>query len=90
MTDPIEATAETYRAERDAARAEVERLTGELAEAERKLGGGCESSGGFHIVIRQGKYSFCGACGESLSGVRYCHQPRAIPTPTTARDDPQG
>ena len=43
-------------------------------ELNRQLGGGCDANnGGKHIVIKQGKYAFCGDCGESLKGVRYNH-----------------
>ena len=54
------------------------RLRDDLAEANRRLGGGCDAhpDKGDHTVIRQGKYSFCAACGESLKGIRYCHEPR--------------
>ena len=49
----------------------------EIAELKRRLGGGCEASdGGDHTVIQQGRYSYCGNCGESLKGVRFCHEPR--------------
>lgn len=56
---------------------ENERLQAEIADLTRRLGGGCESAGGGdHTAVRQGKYTFCGKCGESLRGVRYCHEPR--------------
>ncbi len=49
----------------------------EIEELERRLGGGCDANhGGDHMVMSQGSYKFCGACGESLRGVRYCHEPR--------------
>lgn len=47
----------------------------EIEELRRKLGGGCDANnGGDHTVISEGKYKFCGECGESLRGVRYCHE----------------
>ncbi len=56
----------------------LEDARAEIAELKRRLGGGCDASdGGDHVVIREGRYSFCGECGESLTGVRYCHKPRA-------------
>ena len=46
----------------------------EIAELRRKLGGGCDGNGGGdHQAVKQGSYSFCGKCGESLKGVRFCH-----------------
>ena len=48
----------------------------EIADLKRRLGGGCDAvDGGAHSVERDGRYSFCGRCGESLKGVRYCHTP---------------
>jgi RNA polymerase-binding transcription factor DksA len=32
------------------------------------------------LVIKQGTYAFCGNCGESLRGERFCHVPRAAST----------
>ena len=55
-------------------------LQARVTELERKLGGGCDANdGGLHTVIKQGKYAFCGECGETLKGVRYNH---ALKTPT--------
>lgn len=49
----------------------------EIEELRRQLGGGCEANdGGDHVVIAQGRYRFCKECGETLTGVRYCHAPR--------------
>lgn len=49
----------------------------EIEELRRRLGGGCDANGGGdHTVITEGRYKFCGDCGESLTGVRYCHAPR--------------
>jgi hypothetical protein len=60
------------------AEARVAELEAERDELARIAGGGCESAGGGnHTVVRQGSYSFCSACGESLKGVRFCHEPRA-------------
>lgn len=57
--------------------AEIKRLRSDLAEARRRLGGGCDgNNGGSHEVISDGPYKFCGKCGESLRGVRYCHEPK--------------
>ncbi len=59
-----------------AAIARGETLHTENAELKRRLGGGCDAAnGGDHTVIREGRYSFCGECGESLTGIRYCHKP---------------
>lgn len=53
------------------------RAADEIEELRRRLGGGCEvRGGGDHLVITEGRYKFCGDCGESLTGVRYCHAPR--------------
>ena len=53
------------------------RAADEIEELRRRLGGGCEvRGGGDHLVITEGRYKFCGACGETLPGVRYCHAPR--------------
>lgn len=59
------------------AKSRIEALEAELAEANRILGGGCVATRGDHVVIRQGSYSFCAKCGESLKGIRFCHEPRA-------------
>lgn len=49
----------------------------EISELRRRLGGGCDANnGGNHSVMSQGRYKFCGKCGESLRGVRFCHEPR--------------
>lgn len=57
---------------------ELERLTAENEDMWRCLGGGCDANAdGDHTVITQGRYRFCGKCGESLTGVRYCHAARA-------------
>ena len=57
---------------------QIERDGREIEELRRLLGGGCDANaGGCHTVITQGRYRFCGKCGESLTGVRYCHAPRA-------------
>ena len=49
----------------------------EIAELRRKLGGGCDANnGGDHQAVKQGRYAFCGNCGESLTGVRYNHNPQ--------------
>lgn len=57
--------------------AKADRAEDELAELRRQLGGGCQAnSGNDHLVIKQGSYSFCGNCGESLRGIRFCHLPR--------------
>lgn len=56
---------------------QIERDGLEIEELRRLLGGGCDANaGGYHTVITQGRYRFCGKCGESLTGVRYCHAPR--------------
>lgn len=59
------------------AEAEVERLRAALAEAERQLGGWCDATGDQHVAIKQGSYSFCAECGESLRRTVYIHAPRA-------------
>jgi RNA polymerase-binding transcription factor DksA len=52
-----------------------------VSELRRRLGGGCDANhGGDHLVIKQGTYAFCGNCGESLRGERFCHVPRAAST----------
>ena len=68
---------DTWRARALAAEAEVERLRKALAEAERQLGGGCDATGDQHVTIKQGSYSFCAECGESLRRTVYIHAPRA-------------
>lgn len=60
------------------ARDQIDRDGREIEDLRRRLGGGCDANaGGDHTVITQGRYRFCGKCGESLTGVRYCHAPRA-------------
>ncbi len=60
----------------------IDALEVEIAELRRQLGGGCEANnGGYHHVITQGRYKFCGKCGETLTGVRYSHLPRTAPEP---------
>ena len=64
----------------------VERMTladaiTEIADLKRRLGGGCDAvDGGDHLVMRQGRHPFCGQCGETLKGVRYCHTPNREPS----------
>lgn len=79
--DEQKARAEAAEATVGTLTAQVEAMRGELAEANRRLGGGCDAnSGGDHHVITQGKYHFCANCGESLTGIRFCHLPRAALT----------
>lgn len=52
----------------------------EIMYLRRRLGGGCDvNGGGDHTVITEGRYKFCGNCGETLTGSRYCHTPREAP-----------
>ena len=61
----------------DCAADRIEALINERDEWQRIAGGGCDAAnGGHHTVIREGKYSFCAKCGESLKGIRFCHEPR--------------
>ncbi|MGB1214766.1 MAG: hypothetical protein ACPG4X_15480 [Pikeienuella sp.] len=56
----------------------LEAAQARIAELERRLGGGCDANnGGEHTVMSQGKYKYCAKCGESLRGIRFCHEPRA-------------
>lgn len=74
----MEAVAEQRYATILDAKSKIAELEAEVAELRRKLGGGCDArGGGDHAVIRQGRYTFCANCGESLRGIRYCHEPRA-------------
>lgn len=78
MSEPTDTGGEAVMRERDAMKAENARLRAENMELARIAGGGCDAAdGGDHVVIREGKYSFCANCGESLKGVRFCHEPRA-------------
>jgi NADH pyrophosphatase NudC (nudix superfamily) len=45
------------------ARAEVDRLRGELAS----INGACDSTKGEHVIMTQGKYKFCIHCGETMT-----------------------
>ena len=68
-------------AEVDALTADNARLREIVSELRRRLAGGCDANhGGDHLVIKQGTYAFCGNCGESLRGERFCHVPRAALT----------
>lgn len=59
--------------------AQIAALVDENNELKRKLGGGCDANNGMdHLVISEGKYKFCGKCGETLHGVRFNHMPRAV------------
>ena len=65
----------------DALTADNAGLRAIVSELRRRLGGGCDANhGGDHLVIKQGTYAFCGNCGESLRGERFCHVPRAAST----------